>query len=119
MGDGALGTVYVNGAVIVREGEPGNCMYVVQAGKVEVVREEGGRERRLGVISEGSFFGEMALFETEMRSATVRALGDARVLMIDKRALLRRIKEDPLLALNLLKTLSARLREARRAQREA
>jgi len=119
MGDGALGTVYVNGAVIVREGEPGNCMYVVQAGKVEVVREEGGRERQLGVISEGSFFGEMALFETEMRSATVRALGDARVLMIDKRALLRRIKEDPLLALNLLKTLSARLREARRAQGEA
>ncbi len=116
MGTGALGTVYPNGAVIVREGEPGNCMYVVQAGKVEVIRGEGDRERRLDVISEGSFFGEMALFETEMRSATVRALGDARVLTIDKRALLRRITEDPLLALNLLKTLSSRLREARRSQ---
>ena len=75
MGTGALGTVYPNGAVIVREGEPGNCMYVVQAGKVEVVRGEGDHERRLDVISEGSFFGEMALFETEMRSATVRATG--------------------------------------------
>jgi CRP-like cAMP-binding protein len=119
MGDGALGTVYQNGAVIVHEGEPGNCMYVVQSGQVEVVREGGGRERRLGLISEGGFFGEMAIFETEMRSATVRALGDARVLTIDKKALLRRIQEDPLLALNLLKTLSARLREARRAQGEA
>lgn len=119
MGDGALGTVYRNGTVIVREGEPGNCMYVVQAGQVEVVREEAGHERRLAVLSEGSFFGEMAIFETEKRSATVRALGDARVLTIDKKALLRRIQEDPLLALNLLKTLSARLRESLRAHGEA
>jgi len=119
VGDGALGTVYRSGAVIVRQGEPGNCMYVVQAGQVEVVREEGGRERRIGVISEGSFFGEMAIFEAETRSATVRALGDARVLTVDKKALLRRIKEDPLLALNLLKTLSARLREARRTEGHA
>lgn len=119
MGGGALGTVYPAGAVIVREGEPGDCMYVVQAGQVEVVRDDGGRERRIGVISEGSFFGEMAIFETEMRSATVRALGDARVLRIDKKTLLRRINEDPLLAVQLLKTLSARLREARRSSGEA
>lgn len=116
MSDGALGTLYPNGAVIVREGDPGDCMYVVQAGQVEVIHEESGHHRRLGVISEGGFFGEMAIFEAETRSATVRALGDARVLKIDKRMLLRRIKEDPLLALNLLKTLSARLREARREQ---
>lgn len=119
MGDGGLGTVYRSGEVIVREGEPGNCMYVVQAGQVEVVRDEGGRERRLGVIGEASFFGEMAIFETETRSATVRALGDVRVLTIDKRTVLRRIKEDPLLALNLLKTLSARLRQAHSAHGEA
>jgi CRP-like cAMP-binding protein len=119
VGDGALGTVYRSGEVIVREGEPGNCMYVVQAGQVEVVRDEGGRERRLGVIGEASFFGEMAIFETETRSATVRALGDVRVLTIDKRTVLRRIKEDPLLALNLLKTLSARLRQAHSAHGEA
>ena len=119
MGGGALGTVYRDNAVIVRQGESGDCMYVVQAGQVEVIREEGGHERRIGVISEGSFFGEMAIFETEMRSASVRALGEARVLKIDKKALLRRIKEDPLLAVNLLKTLSARLREACREQKEA
>ena len=118
MSDGALGTVYPDGAVIVREGEPGECMYVVQAGQVEVIHEAGGHERRFGVISEGGFFGEMAIFETETRSATVRALGDARVLKIDKKMLLRRIKEDPLLALNLVKTLSGRLREARREQTE-
>lgn len=118
MDNGALGTTYPDGAEIVREGEPGDCMYVVQAGQVEVVRKEGERDRQVGVISAGSFFGEMAIFETEMRSATVRALGDARVLTIDKKTLLRRINEDPLLALNLLKTLSARLREELRRHGE-
>ena len=53
----------------------------------------------------------MAVFEKEVRSATVRAHGEARVLKIDKRTLLRRIREDPLLAVNLLKTMSHRIRE--------
>jgi CRP-like cAMP-binding protein len=118
MAKGALGTLYEDGAVIVREGESGDCMYVVQEGAVEVVHGEGARQRRFGVISEGGFFGEMAIFESEVRSATVRALGDARVLRVDKRALLRRIREDPLLAMNLVKVLSARLREARQEQEQ-
>lgn len=115
MADGALGTTYRNGEAIVTQGEPGDCMYVIQAGEVEVVRVTDGRERRLAVMSAGSFFGEMAIFEEDTRSATVRAIGEARVLRVDKKTLLRRIKEDPLLAVNLLKALSTRLREANRA----
>jgi CRP-like cAMP-binding protein len=107
---GDLGTSYHDGEVIVREGEPGSCMYVIQAGRVEVVRGENGQGERLALLEEGQFFGEMALFDATERSATVRAVGDARVLKVDKRALLRRIQEDPLLALNLLESLSARVR---------
>ncbi len=70
-----------------------------------------GGEQRLAVLDTGDFFGEMALFEREVRSATVRALSDSRVLKIDKKTLLRRIKEDPLLAVNLLQTMSHRIRE--------
>ena len=114
MTEGALGTTYRDGEAIVTQGEPGDCMYVVQAGEVEVVKLSHGVERRIAVMSAGSFFGEMAIFEQDTRSATVRALGEARVLRVDKKTLLRRIKEDPLLALNLLKTLSTRLREANR-----
>jgi len=51
------------------------------------------------------------VFEKEVRSATVRAAGESRVLKIDKKTLLRRIKEDPLLAVNLLKTMSHRIRD--------
>ncbi len=53
----------------------------------------------------------MAVFEKELRSATVQSAGESRVLKIDKRTLLRRIREDPLLAVNLLKTMSHRIRE--------
>jgi CRP/FNR family transcriptional regulator/CRP/FNR family cyclic AMP-dependent transcriptional regulator len=86
-------------------------MFVVQSGQVEVVQKVEGGEQRLAVLDTGDFFGEMALFEREVRSATVRALSDARVLKIDKKTLLRRIKEDPLLAVNLLQTMSHRIRE--------
>jgi len=105
-----LGKVYADGEVIVAEGDVGDCMYVIQTGQVEAVRGPRDKEVRVAVLGSGDFFGEMALFDKEVRAATVRALGEARVLTIDKRALLRRISDDPLLALNLLKTMSQRIR---------
>ena len=111
MREGALGKEYFGGETIVQQGDTGDCMFVVQSGQVEVVQKVEGGEQRLAVLDTGDFFGEMALFEREVRSATVRALSDARVLKIDKKTLLRRIKEDPLLAVNLLQTMSGRIRE--------
>jgi len=110
VGHGDLGTTYRDGEQIVHEGEVGRCMYVIQAGRVEVIHGDDGDAQRLAVLGEGDFFGEMALFGEAARSATVRAIGDARVLKVDKRTLLRRIHEDPMLALNLLESLSARIR---------
>jgi len=110
MTDGALGRVYQNGEIIVRQGETGDCMYVVQGGQVEVLHEQEGRAVRLATMGPGDFFGEMALFEREVRSATVRALGEARVLTVDKKTFLRRIHADPSLAYRLLQTLSQRVR---------
>jgi CRP/FNR family transcriptional regulator len=107
---GALGKVYANGEYIIRQGDKGDCMYVVQAGTLEVTREEHGKEVRIGVMKSGDIFGEMAIFEHEMRSATVRALGDARVLTVDKRTFLGRIQDDPALAFNLVKIMSGRIR---------
>lgn len=110
MGSNELGTLYAPGQPIVREGEPGDCMYVVQSGRVEVVKSTPDGEHRLRVLSDGDFFGEMSIFEREARSATVRAIDDARVLKVDKRTLLRRMKEDPTLAFNILETMSRRIR---------
>ena len=111
MARAALGKPYTDGEIIVRQGDMGDCMYVVQSGRVEVVREEDSNEVKLAELTAGAFFGEMALFEKEVRSATVRAVGDVRVLTVDKRTLLRRIKEDPFLAVNILQTMSGRIRD--------
>ena len=53
----------------------------------------------------------MAIFDQDVRSATVRALGDVRVLTVDKKNLMRRIHEDPTLAFRLVETMSLRIRE--------
>ncbi len=86
-------------------------MYVVQSGEVEVLTEANGSEVRLAVLGAGDFFGEMAIFERQERSATVRARSDARVLTVDKKTLLRRIQEDPLLAVHILEAMSHRIRD--------
>lgn len=111
MGKGALGKLYADGEAIVQQGEVGDSMFVVQSGRVEVVQATDLGEQHLAFLETGDFFGEMAVFEKEARSATVRASGEARVLKVDKKTLLRRIKEDPLLAVNLLQTMSHRIRE--------
>jgi CRP/FNR family transcriptional regulator, cyclic AMP receptor protein len=86
-------------------------MFIIQAGKVEVVKGADGSESRRRVLRKGDFFGEMALFGSEHRTATVRAVGEARVLTVDKRTLLRRIQEDPSFAFKLLETMSQRIQE--------
>ena len=111
MKSSALGRTYADKECIIRQGEAGDCMYVVQMGKVEVVREEGGAEVSLAVLDEGDFFGEMALFEKEVRSATVRSLGESSVLTVDRKTLVGRVQEDPSLAFNILRTLSSRIRK--------
>ena len=105
-----LGRIYADGEVIVRQGERGSCMYVIQSGSVEVIDDGGGRELRLATLEAGDFFGEMAIFERQARSATIRARGESRVLTIDRRTLMRRIQNDPTIAFNLLQTLSHRVR---------
>jgi len=108
----ALGRVYHDGEIVVRQGEVGDCMFTVQEGRLEVLAKQGdGAEVHIGVMEQGAIFGEMAIFEREVRSATVRAVGSARVLTIDKKTFLRRVQQDPSLAFNLVRMMSRRIRK--------
>lgn len=111
MESGELGKTYKDGEVIVRQGEVGNCMYVIQSGQVEVLGEQEGKSARLAVLGEKDFFGEMAIFDHSIRSATVRALGEVRLLTVDKRTFLRRIQEDPALAFRIMEHICDRLKK--------
>jgi CRP-like cAMP-binding protein len=110
MATGDLGKTYADGETIIKQGDVGDCMYVIQAGEVEVVRDDGQTAVRLAVLGEGDVFGEMALFDREARSATVRAHGEARVLTLDKKTCLRRVHEDPSVAFRIVQSMSQRIR---------
>ena len=109
--DNILGLLYRDREIIIKQGTVGNCLYLIQQGKVEVVKENGGKEIVLAVLGEKEFFGEMALFEKDVRSCTVRAKGDTKVLTLDKKGLYKTIQKDPSLAFRLLEKMSNRLRE--------
>jgi flavin-dependent dehydrogenase len=111
MDTGTLGKLYRDGETIVRQGEVGDCMYVIQEGQVEILQRKDGKDVRLGVLQKWDAFGEMALFDSGVRSATVRALGDVQVLTVDKRTFLRRVHEDPSIAFRLLHRMAQRIRE--------
>jgi CRP/FNR family cyclic AMP-dependent transcriptional regulator len=108
---GDLGRVYRDGELFFRAGDTGDHMYVIQQGQVEVLVENDGRQTRVAVLGPGDILGEMAIFEREPRSATVRARGEVRAITVDRKNLLSRISEDPTLAFRLIKTLSKRVRD--------
>lgn len=111
MNSSKLGICYHDGEIIIKQGSSSSCMYVIQEGRVEIIDENEGNEIKLAELGESEFFGEMGLFEKESRSCTVRAIGETKILTIDKRNLYKSIQEDPTLAYRLLEKMSNRLRQ--------
>lgn len=70
-------TVYNNGEILLREGEPGDCMFYILAGTVGIFLAYGSpEEKKLAELGEKQFFGEMGLLDGLPRSATIVALED-------------------------------------------
>ncbi len=107
---GELGRVYLDGEDIVTEGEVGDCMYIIQHGTADVIRNEDGVATVVDTMESGELFGEMAIVENTVRSSTVRARGEVRAITIDRRTFMRRIQEDPSLAISVLEVLCHRVR---------
>jgi CRP/FNR family transcriptional regulator, cyclic AMP receptor protein len=106
---------YEHGEVIVREGDEGSEMFIIQEGEVEVSREMGGASVVLATLGRGEFFGEMSLLESEPRSATVRAVGKTTLLVLKRGGLLLKIRRDPTFAVEMLQHMSHRLRYVNQA----
>lgn len=117
MGNTKLGRQYADKEIVIKQGENGDCLYVIQEGKVEVIDESGEQEIKLAELGETEFFGEMGLFEKDVRSCTVRALGEAKIMTIDKRNFYKTIQKDPSIAYRLLEKMSNRLRETNKKLR--
>ncbi|HVN86654.1 MAG TPA: cyclic nucleotide-binding domain-containing protein [Candidatus Binatia bacterium] len=98
---------YPSGAAIVREGDFGDCMYILVEGEVSITRE-GHLIKRL---KPGEFFGEMSLFDGETRSATASATTRLRLLRLERTDLLHLMDEQPSIAIAMCQTLSSRVRD--------
>jgi transcriptional regulator with GAF, ATPase, and Fis domain len=110
MNEGELGKVYSDGEIIFKEGDVGEGMYVIQSGKINITKKATSGELVIATLQSGEIFGEMALFDRLPRSATAKALGDARVLSIDKKKLFSTISKDPTLAFKILESMSQKIR---------
>jgi small-conductance mechanosensitive channel/CRP-like cAMP-binding protein len=101
---------FPEGAVVVRQGESGDSLYVVVSGRVQVLTasREGGPEWALATLRPGDYFGEMSLLTGAPRSATVRALEDTDLLVLDREALRPLLVSDPAAAERLSETLAKR-----------
>lgn len=103
---------YAKNSVILREGEPGDAMYFITRGKVRVyVSEPGGKEFTLSTMEAGEHFGELALLDDAPRSASVMALEDSNLSVINKSDFTRVTLENPAIGVILMKNLAARIRE--------
>jgi CRP-like cAMP-binding protein len=99
------------GEVILREGEIGDTMYFVVSGRAQVSKvADGGCDIELALLKPGEYFGEMALFDNLMRSATVTALEPTRLLMLHRREFSEVVREYPQVALQICTDLSRRVR---------
>lgn len=106
------------GGHFMREGDLGDKVYVLEEGRVAVLKRVGSEQRLLKELGPGDCFGEMALLDISPRSASVRALEDCRALEIPAAALYQLYQDDleqfSLLSLNMGREVSRRLRETER-----
>lgn len=100
------------GTVLFEEGQPGDYMYVVQRGEVEIRRQVGETERVLAVLPPGEFFGEMAILNGRPRSATAVVKTDARLLVIEGKTFEAMLRAKPEIALRIIRALATRLEGA-------
>ena len=94
------------GGLIYREGDPGDAVFVIQEGEVEILRETNGEVVRLAVLSRGAIFCEMGVLRDKPRSTTVRALQETKMIVLSKPDFLDAFgDENNSLALRLLRML--------------
>jgi CRP/FNR family transcriptional regulator, cyclic AMP receptor protein len=104
---------YDKGEPIVREGDRDGRLFVVVSGEVAVVKDRGGpSERVLRTLRSGDYFGEMALIDDYVRTASVVANSRTEALSLDQWNLREEIRKYPVIAVELLQILGRRLRAA-------
>ena len=105
---------YEPGEVIIAEYEPGDSFYLIQSGRVQLVKCVNGTKKNLDILKAGEFFGEMAILDNSPRSATCMAVGNVKCLEFNKENFELLITGNPQMALLLLKLFCKRIYDQKR-----
>ena len=104
---GVINTINVNaGETIFEKGQPGDVMFLIKEGMVEIKLEE----KTLQTFSKGDIFGEMALISDEPRSATAIAKTSCKLLPVNEEHFLFLVQQTPYFSLHVMNILAQRLR---------
>jgi signal transduction histidine kinase len=97
--------------LLIEEGAPGDALYILISGELEVTKRSGAHDIKLDVRRPGEVIGEMSLLDNAPRSASVRTLTDSELLMISQEVFERVLKGSSSAALAILHTVTQRLRQ--------
>ncbi len=109
-----FGREYKAGEVIFKEGDIGDEMFIIYAGKVAITKMSRDIETTLAVFDEGEFFGEMAIIDNQPRSATARSVDASKLIVLSSDIFESQISTNPKLIMRILRKMSNRMREADR-----
>lgn len=107
---------YKSGQVIFKDGDPGQTMFIILEGKVEITKLLGDQKTILATLDKGSIFGEMAIIDREPRSATATTISDTMMLEISREMFHDRLAHVPPWMQSFFAILVDRLRSATRLQ---
>lgn len=108
--DYGLERTFEDGDVIIREGDDEREMYIIQEGEAVATKAVKDGEIFLCTMGRGQFFGEMGLMASLPRSATVRAKGRTRVIVLRTGSFLVKLRRDPTFAFEIIQELCGRIR---------
>ena len=111
---GRFARTFQAGEMIFSEFEPGDAFYLIQSGRVELVKIIGDIEKTLDILQPSEMFGEMALLENSPRSATAIALDTVKVLEFNRQNFEILMLGNPKIALTLLKMFTKRIYDSKR-----
>jgi len=106
------GKTYVAGDVIFNEGDIGEEMFIIQTGQVKITKKTNKEEKTLVILSEGDFFGEMAVIDREPRSAGATAITETRCIVLNGTVFESTMQSNIHIVKRILRNMSSRLREA-------
>jgi CRP-like cAMP-binding protein len=85
-----------DGTLVMRQGDPGNCAYLIQSGRVKVFVEQDDKRIELAKLDAGQIFGEMALIFDDPRSASVQAIEDCNLIILTRQTFKQKLnRSDP------------------------